>query len=186
MFSLRSSEGIHILNYQKNWICISTIECKPGEVNVYDSLFSNLPQSAVHQICNLLHTKQSKLTIHTMDMKSDCGLFAIACAVALCFGQDPCTMNWTQKLPVASFARIFLHFLRNLVKPLQLPSAQLTSLSFAPVACLGTDWAWLSVPTPNSGFTRNARISQKQFLVKIYHGHAVPVPLICNFLLPGV
>ena len=57
MFSVMPSEGIQIINHQKHWTC------KPGHVDVYDSLFSSLSSSAVRQICNLLHTKEPTLTV---------------------------------------------------------------------------------------------------------------------------
>ena len=103
MFSVMASEGIQIINHQKHWICVSTIGCQPGHVDIYDSLYSTLSPSAIQQICNLLHTKEVKLTVRMRDMQmqhgtSDCGLFSIACAVCLCQGEDPCRFSWTQEL----------------------------------------------------------------------------------------
>ena len=97
------SEGIQIINHQKHWTCISTIGCQPGHVDVYDSLYSTLSPSAVQQVCNLLHTKEAKLTVRMRDAQiqsgaSDCGLFSIAFAVCLCQGKDPCRFSWTQEL----------------------------------------------------------------------------------------
>ena len=97
------SEGIQIINHQKHWICVSTIGCQPGHVDIYDSLYSSLSPSALQQICNLLHTKEAKLTVRMRDIQmrhgtSDCGLFSIACAVCLCQGDNPCRLSWTQDL----------------------------------------------------------------------------------------
>ena len=63
MFSVMSSEGIQIINNQKYWMCVSTIGCQPGHVNVYDSLYSTLSPSAIRQICNLLHCKEAVVTM---------------------------------------------------------------------------------------------------------------------------
>ena len=98
-----SSEGIQIINHQKYWICVSTIGCQPGHVDVYDSLYSTLSPSAIRQICNLLHCKEAVVTMRMRDMQiqlgaSDCGLFSIACAVCLCQGDNPCRFSWTQEL----------------------------------------------------------------------------------------
>lgn len=82
------SEGIEIVNHQKHWIGVSTLGCELGHVNIYDSLYSTLSPSAIQQICNLLHTKEAKLTVKMCDILmqhgvSDCGLFSIGCAVCL-------------------------------------------------------------------------------------------------------
>ena len=103
MFSVMPYEGIQIINHQKHWTRILTIECQTGHVDVYDSLYSTLSPSAVQQVCNLLHTKEAKLTVRMRDVQiqsgaSECGLFSIACAVCLYQGKDPCKFSWTQEL----------------------------------------------------------------------------------------
>ena len=40
MFSVKQSEGIQIINHQKQWTRISTIGCQPGHVDAYGSLYS--------------------------------------------------------------------------------------------------------------------------------------------------
>ncbi len=99
--SVLHSESVQILNCSSHWICFSTIGCSPGHVNVYDSLYPTPPSSAVRLLCSLLHTQEPKLVVRMMDVQlqsgaSDCGLFAIACALALCSGQNPCKITWTQ------------------------------------------------------------------------------------------
>jgi hypothetical protein len=103
MFSVMHSEGVQIINHEKHWICISTIGCQPGHVDVYDSLFSTLSPSAVRQICTLLHSREPKLTVRMRDIQlqsggSECGLFAIASAECLCRGEDPCGISWRQEI----------------------------------------------------------------------------------------
>ena len=115
IFSVMLSEGIQIINHhQKHWTCISTIGCQPGHVDVYDCLYSTLSPSAVQQICNLLHTNQSKLTVRMQDVQiqsggGDCGLFSIASAVCLCQGKDPCKFSWTQELMRKHLAACLSH-----------------------------------------------------------------------------
>ena len=103
MFSVMHSEGVQIIHLEKHWICISTIGCQPGHVDVYDSLYSTLSPSAVRQICNLLHSSERELTVRMRDIQiqsghSECGLFAIACAECLCRGEDPCRISWRQEI----------------------------------------------------------------------------------------
>ena len=103
MFSVMPSEGIQIINHRKHWTCISTIGCQPGHVDVYDSLYSTLLPSAVQQVCNLLDTKEAKLTDRMRNVQiqsgtSECRLFSIVCVQCLCHGKDPCRFSWTQEL----------------------------------------------------------------------------------------
>ena len=92
---------VQILHFSGHWACVSTIGCKSGHVNVYDSYFPTPPVSLVLQLCCLLKTEESHLTINLMHMQSqvgasDCGCFAIACATALCHGQNPSHLQWQQ------------------------------------------------------------------------------------------
>lgn len=101
-FSPFDSASVQILNFDKHWVCISTLGCIPGHVNVYDSIYSTPTSSLLRKICNLLCTKESTLTVHMMDIQkqeggSDCGCFAIACATTLCYGENPCQIRWQQE-----------------------------------------------------------------------------------------
>ena len=103
-FSILHSEGVQILNCDRtHWICISTIGCKAGEVNIFDSLYTQLLPKALRQICCLLHTSEKHLTINFMNTPlqlggSDCGVFAISCATSLCSREDPCVKSWDQAM----------------------------------------------------------------------------------------
>ena len=66
-----------------------------------DSFYPTPPMSLVWQLCCLLRTNEKNLEVHMMDMQTqsglnDCGCFAIACATALCYGQNPSRIHWTQ------------------------------------------------------------------------------------------
>ena len=145
------SEGIQIIHYQKHWICVSTIGCQPGHVNIYDSLYSTLSPSAIQQICNLLHTKEAKLIVRMRDMQmqhgiSECGLFSIACVVCLCQGDE---IFLDTKTDVPTSNQLVVHsrmsFSWQLTQRFRPRSNRLfTSLSFALDACLKTKSVWSS------------------------------------------
>ena len=67
----------------------------------HDYLFSSPPSALVRQLCNLMRTSEEKLVVQMMDVQEqigsdDCGLFAIANALSLCCGQDPCKITFRQ------------------------------------------------------------------------------------------
>ena len=72
---------------------VSTIGVEnDGEVHVYDSICQLAPTQT--QIASIPCTEQSKIELHTMDMQmqgggSDCGLVAIAFAMAIINGIPP-------------------------------------------------------------------------------------------------
>ena len=77
-----------------HWLTISTLNLKPGYVNVYDSLNLELDIDVTKQICTILRQESmyvtaNKVPIQQQHGNEDCGLFAIATAVALCHGYEP-------------------------------------------------------------------------------------------------
>ena len=80
-----------------HWLTISTINCLPGRVNIYDSLVGkNVTLDTKVQIARLLHTPLPEITLHVMNIEqqsngSDCGLYVIATALEVCAGNDPTT-----------------------------------------------------------------------------------------------
>ena len=83
---------IQILHcHQCHWITVSTIGCKDGEVNVYDSLYSDLDEVTKRKLMRVFGL--SKITVHFPNVQKqiglvDCGLFAIAFATDLAFRQN--------------------------------------------------------------------------------------------------
>ena len=76
---------------------ISTLNLKPGYVNINDS--SNLePDSQVKsKICAILKYEDTIVKVPAQQNGSvDCGLFAIANIVALCFGYKPSKILFRQ------------------------------------------------------------------------------------------
>ena len=91
---------IQILNINNNhWITISTIGVPPSTVKVYDSNHGQLPR---HEQKLVLQSCQPDIVIHYIDVQkqantSDCGLFSIAFATAITFGQDPAMVYFDQE-----------------------------------------------------------------------------------------
>ena len=113
-------EFIQILNLANNhWITVSTVGCVPGVVNVYDSLQLGLSTSVKRTIANLLHTNKPTIVVQQARMQlqsggSDCGLFAVATATAICTGQNPENIQFNQRL-------MRQHLLKCLEEKLLLP-----------------------------------------------------------------
>ena len=77
-----------------HWLTISTVNLKHGYVNVFDSLSLNLDIEVQNQICAILKQESTYVTANRVPIQqqqgsADCGLFAIATAVALCNGYEP-------------------------------------------------------------------------------------------------
>ena len=89
-FTIMTCEFIQILHTGNNhWVCVSSIGSGPGEVNLYDSLFSKVSEDLRRQIkCligdDLLH-HINIMTVQQQQNGYDCGLFAIAFATCLAF-----------------------------------------------------------------------------------------------------
>ena len=94
---------IQILNIHNNhWITISTIGVPPSTVKVYDSNHGKLPHHEQKLVADILQSCQPDIVIHYIDVQkqanaSDCGLFSIAFATALNFGQDPAMIYFDQE-----------------------------------------------------------------------------------------
>ena len=73
-----------------HWFTISTLNLKPGYVNIYDSLDLEPDSQVKGQICAILKYEGTIVTVNKVPVQQhgsmDCGLFAIANIVALCFG----------------------------------------------------------------------------------------------------
>ena len=85
-----------------HWITVSTINCKKGEVRVFDSRFANCDKETEAVIRSLYqcHTEKMKIIMSRCQKQSgekDCGLFAIAFAVALIFNNQPSKLKFNQQ-----------------------------------------------------------------------------------------
>ena len=94
-FTIEPDEFVQILHDgSAHWVTISTTGCKHPEVWMFDSLYCTLSPALKHQIAALLVSKEQKKSVQFMEVQmqaggSDCGLFAIAFATSLCYGQSP-------------------------------------------------------------------------------------------------
>ena len=90
-----------------HWVVASNIRCDAGTVKLYDSSckskMDSARDSATNQIlANLCKTEEALMSVEMVNVQqqqggSDCGVFAIAFATALVFGQCPSMRNYTQK-----------------------------------------------------------------------------------------
>ena len=81
-----------------HWFNNSTLNCYKGSINISDSAFNDLDQDSNAQI-SCIYNLDWKLHIVPVQHQaggSVCGLFAIAFAVALCFGLKPSKLNFQQ------------------------------------------------------------------------------------------
>ena len=91
-------EFIQCLNVSSNhWVTVSTISCPPGVINVYDSMHLGASTNLKKVIADMLFSDKKSISIRTVHIQqqtggSDCGLFAIANATALCNGKNPGTL----------------------------------------------------------------------------------------------
>ena len=89
-FNVAGDEFVQILHSGGNhWVTVSTVGTQCSTVRVFDSLHNSLPDSAKEQIAYLLSTKETKITLQYTNVQKqpndcDCGLFAIAFAMAIC------------------------------------------------------------------------------------------------------
>lgn len=96
------SGAIQILHIRSNhWVCLQ-VNADRSAVHFYDSLYSTIPTTVADHIIDLVHSDKPRLKILTMNMQvqeggKDCGLFAIAVATSLCFGEDPTTLTYNQE-----------------------------------------------------------------------------------------
>ena len=96
-----------------HWVTASTINCKLGEVKVFDTLFNHCDQETTGIIHKLFATANfPKLTItmgRCQKQKGgmDCGLFSIANATALAFGLHPSKQKYKQSAMRMHLVRCF-------------------------------------------------------------------------------
>ena len=102
-FPPMQSEFIQILHSGNfHWVCVSNIGKKKANVNLYDSLYHTVKIDVKKQIASLLLSPERKIAIEVKDVQqqtnnTDCGVFAIAYATALCFGHDPCYLHFNRR-----------------------------------------------------------------------------------------
>ena len=96
-----SPEFIQILNVGRHWVCMSSIGCCAGSVQVFDSLYNRPNDVLIDHGCRMPLSPQDAVTFFNVKVQkqiggSDCGLFALAFATDLCFGLDPHNQKYKQ------------------------------------------------------------------------------------------
>ena len=88
-----------------HWVCVSYIGCQKGEINYYDSMHQGRINPHVQkQIASMLDCENSnhlKVTVRAVQQQNncvDCGVFAIAFATSLMYGNNPSSVNLKQTL----------------------------------------------------------------------------------------
>ena len=122
-YTIQTGEFVQILNTShSHWLTITTIGVEQqATIKVYDSMYDCLPRMAQAQVASILCTRNSIITVEMMDVKKqvyeqlnlvvhvywfysnnlqsggcDCGLYAIAYATAIAYGEDPCQCEFDQ------------------------------------------------------------------------------------------
>lgn len=87
---------------RKHWVVATTINCIHDEVKVYDSLFQYLDQTSLKCIEKMFKQDDFSPQIKMSQCRKqkgskDCGVYAIAFATAIAFGQNPGRQNFKQE-----------------------------------------------------------------------------------------
>ena len=111
-FDIVTGEFVQILNTGNyHWVCVSSIGCQRGMVNLYDSLYHDVIEMEVtDQVQSLMADSFIGITNKPVQQQkngSDCGIFAIAFATSLVYGSNP--QDFTFDIP-----KMRLHLLQCL------------------------------------------------------------------------
>ena len=93
-FSIMTSDFVQILHTgRSHWVCVSSINCPAGMVNLYDSLFNEIIENEVEeQVKSLFGGNFQGITNVPVQQQlngSDCGVFAVAFVTCLVYGSNP-------------------------------------------------------------------------------------------------
>lgn len=93
-FDVESEEFVQVLhNGINHWLLVSTVGTTLSSVMVYDSLYASAGQTTKRQVACIMGAEPT-LTLNFADVQmqaggSDCGIFALAFATAICYGHSP-------------------------------------------------------------------------------------------------
>ena len=102
-FDIEPAKFVQIIhNGRGHWLTISTIGTSHPDVHVYDSMYPSAGTLVKAQTAALLHTESPAIRLKFMSVQMqaggyDCGLFAVAFAVALAFGNPPGQFHFEQQ-----------------------------------------------------------------------------------------
>ena len=104
---------VQIVNIGGNhWVTVTNIGCEENRIKVYDTLYRSMSNTDKIKLAALLNTSLESMVIEWPSLQiqegdSDCGLFAMAIALALCIGQDPCQKAYDQSAMRVHLATCF-------------------------------------------------------------------------------
>ena len=92
-------------NGANHWVTVSNLDAQPSHINIYyDSMFRSTSDhtSIADQICAIMHSSQPKITVHHTNVDKQmnghvCGVYAIAFATSLCYGQDVMSIHYDRQ-----------------------------------------------------------------------------------------
>ena len=104
-FPVMRNSFIQVLHTGGNhWVCVSNIGCSHNnQVKLYDSLYSGIAPFTREQIGALLFNQDSnviEICVPPVDQQTngtDCGVFVIAFATALCHNMDPTSLKFNRR-----------------------------------------------------------------------------------------
>ena len=102
-FKVTASPLVQFLHVNGNhWLVVSTVNCTPETVNIYDSAYTLVRCNTKLQISTFHRPSTPNLYFQSLDIQrqtnsKDCGVYAIANATALVLGKDPVLYNWDRK-----------------------------------------------------------------------------------------
>ena len=102
-FDIEPSEFVQVIhNGRGHWLTISMIGTSHPDIHVYDSMYPSAGTFVKAQTAALLHTESPTIHLQFMNVQMqagghDCGLFAVAFATALAFGEPPGQYHFVQE-----------------------------------------------------------------------------------------
>ena len=100
---IRNKVQIIHCSRRKHWIIATTVNCKEGEVRIYDSVFNSCDDEVELVVRNLFQADTAKGSPHIKMMHcqkqvggKDCGVFSIAFATAIVLGLNPGKVTFLQ------------------------------------------------------------------------------------------
>ena len=97
---------------RRHWIVATTVNSKHDTVKVYDSLFHYLDKASLQIVKNCFSFENEVPQVKMVQCRkqqgvTDCGVYAIAFAVAIAFGVNPGRQNFNQDMMRAHLVRCF-------------------------------------------------------------------------------
>ena len=111
---IRNKVQIIHCSRRNHWIAATTVNCKEGEVKIYDSVFNSCDEETKLVVRNLFQADTAKQSPHIKVMhcqkqtgSKDCGLFSIGFATAIVLGLNPGKIMFLQPVMRAHLVNCF-------------------------------------------------------------------------------